>query len=81
MSGPAVLFSGMCLAVPLEILEIHTDNTARVKQGSSDLSVDISLIEDAAIGDYVIVHAGFAIEKLDLSEAEARIELFDNLGG
>ena len=69
----------MCLAVPLEIRRINADSTATVAQGSSELNIDISLIGEAAVGDYVIVHAGFAIEKLDLAEAEARIELFDRM--
>ena len=69
----------MCLAVPLEIKKINEDNTATVGQGTSELNVDISLIEEAAVGDYVIVHAGFAIEKLDLAEAEARIDLFQKM--
>jgi hydrogenase expression/formation protein HypC len=38
--------------------------------------VDLSLVGDASVGDYVIVHAGFAIEKLDEAEADARLELF-----
>jgi len=41
--------------------------------------VDLSLIEDPRVGDYVIVHAGFAIERLDQAEAEARLDLFEEL--
>lgn len=41
--------------------------------------VDLSLIEDPRPGDYVIVHAGFAIEKLDAAEADARLRLFEEL--
>ncbi len=71
----------MCLAVPLEIESINDDNTATVKEGGSQLEVDVSLLEDPAIGDFVIVHAGYAIEILDFDEAEARIEMFDKLKG
>jgi hydrogenase expression/formation protein HypC len=45
-------------------------------QGSGELQVDVSLIEDPAVGDHVIVHAGYAIEVLSLQEAEERLELF-----
>lgn len=69
----------MCLAVPLQIEKIHENNTASVKQGSSLLDVDISLLSDASVGDYVIIHAGYAIEVLELEEAETRIEMFDQL--
>jgi hydrogenase expression/formation protein HypC len=69
----------MCLAVPLQIESINDNGTASVKQGSSLLDVDVSLLEDVSIGDYVIVHAGYALEVLDLEEAEARIEMFDEL--
>lgn len=69
----------MCLAVPLQIETISNDSTAQVRQGSLLLDVDISLLESAAPGDYVIVHAGFAIETLDLEEAGERLDLFRQL--
>lgn len=45
-------------------------------QGPGELQVDVSLIENPGIGDHVIVHAGYAIEILSLSEAGERLELF-----
>ena len=69
----------MCLAVPLRIEAIHQNNTASVKQGKSNLDVDISLLENASVGDYVIVHAGYAIEVLETNEAEERLDMFDAL--
>jgi hydrogenase expression/formation protein HypC len=69
----------MCLAVPLEIERISDDNTAMVKQGGSLLEVDVSLLDSASVGDFVIVHAGYAIEILDFDEAEARLEMFEKL--
>ena len=60
----------MCLAVPLQVESIHENNTASVKQGNSFLDVDISLLQDVSEGDYVIVHAGYAITKLDEQEAK-----------
>ena len=69
----------MCLAVPLQIESIKGNNTASVKQGSSLVDVDISLLENPSVGDFVIVHAGYAIEVLDLEEAEARLDLFNAL--
>jgi hydrogenase expression/formation protein HypC len=69
----------MCLAVPLEIERISDGNTAMVKQGGSLLEVDVSLLDSASVGDFVIVHAGYAIEILDFDEAEARLEMFEKL--
>jgi hydrogenase expression/formation protein HypC len=66
----------MCLAVPLQVTEILGEDRALVKQGSTTLEVSTSLLESVKAGDFVIVHAGFAIELLDLQEAEERLELF-----
>ena len=59
----------MCLAVPARIVELNgTAPTISVDGALRD--VDVSLIEDARLGDYVLVHAGFAIHKWDRSEVE-----------
>jgi hydrogenase expression/formation protein HypC len=70
----------MCLAVPMQIIEIGEDGGGVAELEGSRTAVDLSLIENPARGDYVIVHAGFAIEKLDLGEADERIHLFEELG-
>ncbi len=54
----------MCLAVPSKIIEIN-DNVAKVDVDGVIRETSIMLIDDAKIGDYVIVHAGFAINKID----------------
>jgi len=51
----------MCLAIPAKILEIK-DNTAVIESLGVKKEVEISLVPDAKKGDYVIVHAGFAIQ-------------------
>ena len=70
----------MCLAVPLEISTLLDDHTARVSSNGVDLDIDVSMIPDPAPGDFVIVHAGYAIEKLDHESATETLELFDELG-
>jgi hydrogenase expression/formation protein HypC len=62
----------MCLSVPAKIIEIKGDR-AIVDFGQSQREVSIMLIKNPKVGDYVLVHAGFAIELLD--EAEAKITL------
>lgn len=54
----------MCLAVPSKIIEIN-DNVAKVDVDGVIRETSLMLMEDVKIGDYVIVHAGFAINKID----------------
>lgn len=68
----------MCLAVPARILEKRAD-VAQVDFGDGvKRDVNIALV-DAAVGDYVIVHAGFAIEVLDEREARETLRLWDEI--
>ncbi len=69
----------MCLAVPLEILEFKDDGAALVRQGDGQIEVDVSLLDSPAVGDYVLVHAGFAIDVIDLQEATERIAMLKEL--
>jgi hydrogenase expression/formation protein HypC len=66
----------MCLAVPLEISRVLDEERALVKQGRGEMEINISLLQEPKPGDFVIVHAGFGIEKLDLQEAEVRLAMF-----
>lgn len=69
----------MCLAVPMLLTEVRDDTQGVAELDGARFDVDLSLLDAPAAGDYVIVHAGFAIEKLDRDEADARLELFDEL--
>jgi len=68
----------MCLAIPAKILEIDGVR-AKVDYGGTIREANISLIEEPKVGEYVIVHAGYAIQKLDAAEAEETLELFRQL--
>jgi hydrogenase expression/formation protein HypC len=59
----------MCLAVPAQIVELN-DTTATISVEGALREVDVSLIEEPRLGDYVLVHAGFAIHKWEKSEVE-----------
>jgi len=63
----------MCLAVPGEIISIENADTqmpsGRVKFGGAILEVSLALVPEAKVGDYVIVHAGFALSVVDQEEA------------
>ncbi len=68
----------MCLAVPSKVIEIN-DSMAKVDVGGVVRDASIMLIDDVHIGDYVIVHAGFAINKLDEKAALQTIEDMRNI--
>ncbi len=69
----------MCLAVPMKIIEFKENGTGVCELENIRYDVDLSLIEATQVDDYVIVHAGFAIEKLDIDEANERLQLFQDL--
>jgi len=68
----------MCLAIPAKVIEIHGD-TAKVDFGAGTIrDVNIALVEPK-IGEYVIVHAGYAIEVLDRKAAEETLALWNEI--
>lgn len=69
----------MCLAVPMRITELKDEGSGVCELESVTYRVDLSLVEDPKVDDFVIVHAGFAIEKLDREEADSRLKLFQEL--
>lgn len=64
----------MCLAVPAKIVEMQGPS-ALVEVGGNRLGADVSLLREVAVGDYVLVHAGFAIRRYEREEAEEVLEL------
>lgn len=69
----------MCLAVPMKLIELNNANRGTTELNGTRYDVDLSLVPDASAGDYLIVHAGFAIEKLDEVEADERLKLFEGM--
>jgi len=68
----------MCLAMPMKIVEIDGD-IARANLNGIERAVNLLLVQDQGIsvGDYVIVHVGYAIQKLDAAEAMATWQLLE----
>lgn len=66
----------MCLAVPMRVAVIHEDGMAEVEVGDVRVRASLALVDGVAVGDYVIVHAGFAINRLDVDAAEQSLALF-----
>jgi len=71
----------MCLAVPGQVVTIQDDplRTATVSFGGIAKAVSLALVPEATVGDYVIVHVGFAISKLDEQAARESLELMAQL--
>jgi hydrogenase expression/formation protein HypC len=65
----------MCLAIPMRVVSI-SGPVAQVEEGGVRREVRVDLIEQVAVGDYLIVHAGVAIERLDPQEAQETLRLF-----
>ena len=59
----------MCLAIPARVIEIFGDERARIELGGVTKEISLSLVDGVQVGDYVIVHVGFAIARLDPDEA------------
>ncbi len=69
----------MCLAIPAEVIRIEED-MATIKVGEAIRKASLMLLpEKAEIGDYLIVHAGFALHKIDPGEAEESLRLLREL--
>ncbi|MDP1636153.1 MAG: HypC/HybG/HupF family hydrogenase formation chaperone [Gallionellaceae bacterium] len=66
----------MCLAIPACVEQLIAGDSAIVNLGGVRKDVSLALVEDVAVGDYVIVHVGFALQKLDPEEAAQTLALF-----
>ncbi len=66
----------MCLAVPMKIVEIDGLDAVAELQGVRR-RVRLDLVDDCKVGDYVLIHAGFVIEKLDEEQAKKSLETWE----
>lgn len=69
----------MCLAIPSEVLTIDGDQ-ATVAVGEVKKTISLALVDGVQAGDYVLIHVGYALEKLDPVEAERTLEIFAEMG-
>jgi len=70
----------MCLAIPAQIMELLPDQMARVSLDGVGKLVSIALVDDVQVGEYVIIHVGYALNKIDADEAERTLALLAELG-
>ncbi len=69
----------MCLAIPVRIEQLQGQDTALVDIGGVSKTINVALVPDVEVGDYVIMHVGYALNKIDPEEAERTLELFAEL--
>lgn len=70
----------MCLAIPARVVELLADDQALIEVSSVRKAVSLALVEDVVVGDYVIVHVGYALSKIDPDEAEKTLAAFAEIG-
>jgi hydrogenase expression/formation protein HypC len=70
----------MCLAIPARVVELTGPDMARIDLGGVRKEVSLALVEDVQVGDYVIVHVGYALTRLDPDEAERTLATFAEAG-
>jgi hydrogenase expression/formation protein HypC len=68
----------MCLSVPVKVIKIDND-FAEVSAGGAIFRAGLQLVEDIKEGDYVLLHAGFAIRKISDEEARKTLEIFEEI--
>jgi hydrogenase expression/formation protein HypC len=76
-------FAHMCLAIPGKILsteQVGESRLGRVQFGGITRETQLDLVPEAQLGDYVVVHAGFAISRLDEEEAQRTLALLEQMG-
>lgn len=69
----------MCLAVPAQVVSIEDEKTATIEVGGVAREVALDLLPETRVGDWVIVHVGFAIQRLDEEEARKTLDLLDEM--
>lgn len=69
----------MCLAIPVRVLEVLPDQKALIELSGVRKEISVALLDSVEVDDYVILHVGYAIGKLDTAEAEKTLAMFGEL--
>ncbi len=70
----------MCLAIPTRVVELLPDHQALVDLGGVRKAISLELVDGVAVGDYVILHVGYALTRLDPEEARQTLALMAEAG-
>ncbi|MBF0247900.1 MAG: HypC/HybG/HupF family hydrogenase formation chaperone [Alphaproteobacteria bacterium] len=69
----------MCLAIPARVTQLSDGDMAVVELDGVSKSVSLALVDGVGVGDYVIVHTGYALSRLDEDEAKRTLQLFADM--
>jgi len=69
----------MCLAIPARVIQIGEQNLGLVELGGVVREASFMLLPDVRLGDYVLLHAGYALQKVDEAEAEETLRLLSEM--
>ncbi|SEH35309.1 HypC/HybG/HupF family hydrogenase formation chaperone [Magnetospirillum fulvum] len=70
----------MCLAIPAEVIDLLPDEMARVSLDGIVKTISVGLLDEVAVGDYVVVHVGHALARIDEAEARRTLALIAEMG-
>jgi len=70
----------MCLAIPARVVALPEPETALIDVAGVRKRISLALVDGVAVGDYVIVHVGYALTRLDPEEAQRTLEMFAQAG-
>lgn len=70
----------MCLAIPVRVVELLPGEMAKVDMGGVQKDISLALVDGVSVGDFVILHVGYALQKLDRDEAEKTLALIASAG-
>ncbi len=71
----------MCLAIPARVTEVFDDGMARISLDGVTKVVSVALVDDVRVGDYIVLHVGYALAKIDAAEAERTLALLREAAG
>ena len=70
----------MCLAIPVKVVELRPDQMALVDVGGVRKEISLALVDDIEVGDYVVLHVGCALQRLDQDEAQETLKMMAEAG-
>jgi hydrogenase expression/formation protein HypC len=71
----------MCLAIPARVTEVLADGMARISLDGVTKVISVALVDDVRVGDYIVLHVGYALTKIDAAEAERTLALLHEAAG
>ncbi len=70
----------MCLAIPGKVVSLNEGDMATIALGDVRKEVSLALVEDVSVGDYVLIHVGYALNTISVEEAERTLAMFAEAG-